>query len=467
MCFLRKTALLCLAFILALTAFTGSALAVVTYDDEVNEDLAVVLMDADSGKILFEQKADEKIRPASTTKILTCLVALEHGNLNDTVTISAHAAGISGSVLEIENGEEIKLEDLLIGMMLKSGNDAATAVAEHIGGTEEDFVVMMNELAADIGMTSSSFENPHGKDEDNHMVTASDMALLAQYAMKNPSFMQIVGHEIYTMPKTEKQNERTIKTYNEFLIKDNDNYYEYANGMKTGSTTGAGGCLVASATKDGQNLVCVVFGDNSNGKKERWKVAKSLFEFGFNNYTTIDVLTLVDTTEPITAQVENYASTDIYDGMLEFAQPMPEQRYITLENDVAEQILQGDTFEEVREYYEEPLTAPVYENDVVGTVTYKSFKTGITVMKGFLVATREVLDAGNSPGSVGDSSVVTMAPTAMESLEDEKDNSALLILLIIPAGLIIFVAIRLFSIKRKKRRKYRRRTPHYSYKIKR
>ena len=297
------------------------------------------------------------------------------------------------------------------------------------------------------------------------MVTAHDMALLAKYAMNNPAFMQIVGHETYVMPETNKQKERTIKTYNEFLIKDNSNYYEYANGMKTGSTTGAGGCLVASATKDDQNLVCVVFGDTSNGKQQRWDAAKSLFEYGFDNYTTIDSLTLVDTTEPLSAQVENYASTDIYDGLLEFAPPTPIERYLTLENDDAQQILSGDTIEATREYYEEPLTAPIYENDVVGTVTYKSFKTGIVVMQGYLVATRDVLDAGSAPGSVGDSAVMTMAPTAMESLEDDKDNSALLILLVIPAGLIIFLAIRLFSLKRKKRRKYRKRTPHYSYKI--
>ena len=462
---MRKIAFICLAFITVFTMFVGSALAAVSYDGEINEDLAVVLMDADSGKVLYEQKADERIRPASTTKVLTCLVAIEHGNLNDTVTVSSHAAGVSGSELTIKTDEEFKLEDLLVGMILRSGNDAATAIAEHIGGTEEDFVTMMNDLAQEIGMTSSTFENPHGKDQDGHMVTAHDMALLAKYAMNNPAFMQIVGHETYVMPETNKQRERTIKTYNEFLIKDDSNYYEYANGMKTGSTTGAGGCLVASATKDDQNLVCVVFGDTSNGKQQRWDAARSLFEYGFDNYTTIDSLSLVDTTEPLSAQVENYASTDIYDGLLEFAQPTPIERYLTLENDVAEQILSGDTIEVTREYYEEPLTAPIYENDVVGTVTFKSFKTGMVVMQGYLVATRDVLDAGSAPGSVGDSAVMTMAPTAMESLEDDRDNSALLILLVIPAGLIIFLAIRLFSMKRKKRRKYRRRTPHYSYKI--
>ncbi len=449
------------------TIFGGSALAAVSYDGDINEDLAVVLMDADSGMVLYEQKADERIRPASTTKIMTCLVAIEHGNLADKVTVSEYASRTTSgeSKLVIKAGEEIVLEDLLTGMMIKSGNDAAKAVAEHIGETEENFVVMMNELAAEIGMTSSTFANPHGKDQDGHMVTARDMALLAKYAMNNPAFMQMVDHETYVMPETNKQKERTIKTYNEFLIKDNSNYYEYANGIKTGSTTGAGGCLVASATKDGQNLVCVVFGDTSNNKQQRWDAAKSLFEYGFNNYTTIDSLSLVDTTEPLSAQVENYASTDIYDGLLEFAQPTPIERYLTLENDVAEQILSGDTIEATREYYEEPLTAPIYENDVVGTVTYKSFKTGIVVMQGYLVAKRDVLDAGSSPGSVGDSAVMTMAPTAMESLEDDKDNSALLILLVIPAGLIIFLAIRLFSLKRKKRRKYRKRTPHYSYKI--
>ena len=462
---LRRIASVCLAFLTALVIFSNTALAAVTYNGDINDKINVVLIDADSGKTLYEMNADEKIKPASTTKILTCLVAIENGNLSDTVTVSSHAADTGGSVLTIKNGEEIILEDLLIGMMMVSGNDAAVAVAEHVGGTEENFVEMMNSLAQEIGMTSSHFANPHGKDNDEHYVTARDMTLLAQYASKNATFMKMIDRESYTMPETNKQKERVEDNYDLLVRSDSEYYYQYATGIKTGSTTGAGDCLVASATKDGQNLICVVFGVSENNKPERWNTVKSLFDFGFENYTTIDVLTLIDTSETITAQVENYASTDIYDGLLEFAQPMPEERYITLENDTAEEILSGDTIEVTKTFYDEPLVAPIYENDVVGTVTYKSFKTGVTIMNGYLVASRDVLDAGNSPGSVGDTAVVTMAPTAIESLEDNKDNSGLFILLVIPAGLIIFLVIRILSVKRKKRRKFRRNAPHYSYKI--
>lgn len=447
--------------------FLNTALAI-SYDKEINKDLAVVLIDADSGKALYEQRADDKIKPASTTKILTCIIAIEEGDLSSKVTVSQKAAGTGGSFIGLKTGEEIVLEDLLIGMMYKSGNDAAVAVAEHIGGSVDGFAEMMNSKAKEIGMTSSHFVNPNGLDNDEHFVTARDMTLLGQYAMKNSTFMNLISNESHKMPKTNKQNSRVIENFDLLIRTDKSEYYQYANGMKTGSTRGAGGCLVASATKDGQDLVCVVFGDNSYNKQDRWSIVKSLFDYGFNNFTTLDVLSLVGESEPLNDQVENYAANDIYDGTLEFVQPMPEERFITVENDVADKMTDGtDTIEVVKTFYDETLTAPIYENDVLGTVEYKSTNTGTTLFSGNLVASRDVEKAGSGSGSIGDTAVMTMPPTAMEDLNKEKDNSGLVVLLVISGGLIAFLVIRIVTVKQKKRKKYRRKRPSYSYKIKR
>ena len=449
--------------------FLNTAYAVTSYTGSMSSNLAVVLMDADSGEVLHNQRADEKVKPASTTKILTCIIAIEQGDLSSNVTVSSKAAGARGSKLGLKTNEEVVLEDLLIGMMYLSGNDAAIAVAEHIGKSVDGFAEMMNSKAEEIGMTSSQFANPNGLDNDNHYVTARDMALLAKYAMNNPTFMNLISKESHTMPKTNKQAQRQIEN-RDYLIRTDkpEYYYKYANGMKTGSTTGAGGCLVASATKDGQNLVCVVLGDNSTNKKERWSVVKDLFNYGFENFTTIDVMSLVDNKDSLTAQVENYAANDIYDGTLEFVKPLPEDQYITVGNSDAAKLTDGtDTIEITKSFFDEPLTAPIYKNDVLGKVEYKSVNTDIIVFSGNLVASRDVLQAGSSSDSIGDTAVMTMPPTAMEDLNREKDNSGLVFLLIISGSLITFLVIRIVTVKQKKRRKYRRKKPSYSYKIKR
>lgn len=460
---------------MVLATFAGVGFAAAPYSEDISDDLAVMLVDADSGFVMHEQQADVQIKPASTTKILTLLAALENSSLSDIVTVSANAAGVSGSQLKIKNGEEFVLEDLLYGMMLVSGNDAATAVAEHVSGTVDGFVALMNELANEIGMEHSHFANPHGKDDDDHYVTARDMTLLAAYAMKNAKFMEIVGVENYTLPETNKQNSRVVDNYDYLIRSDNEFFYQYANGIKTGTTNGAGGCLVSSATKDGTNLIFVVFGDQTKNGGQRWPLAASLFDYGFENYVTLDALTLIDTEEPLSEQVENYANNDIYDGMLEFLQPMPAQRYITLDKSTAEAILNGtDSIEIIKAYTdEESLLAPIEEGEVVGTVMYKSVNTGAVLFSGNLVASRDVLDAGSQESDFGDTEVLEMPATVPEDFIAEREriklrnNNILYGLLILPAGLVVFLIIRVLSVKKHKRRRYtKKRKPRYSYKIK-
>ena len=230
-------------FVLMLTLFMGTAQAAApAYEGDVGP-YAVMLLDAATGDVLYEKNADETIEPASTTKIMTLLLALENADMDSEVTISSNAANQGGSLLHVSTGEKIKMKDLLNGMMLASGNDAAVAVAEAVGGSESGFADMMNAKASELGMTKSHFVVPHGMHEDNHYSTARDMSLLTIYAMQNEDFAKIVGQASYTMPADNKHSSTwEVKNTNKLLLSDSDNkyYYKYATGIKTGSTPAAG-----------------------------------------------------------------------------------------------------------------------------------------------------------------------------------------------------------------------------------
>lgn len=460
---LKKVTSVCLVLFTVLTLFAGTALAAPPdYTGKMNDDFNVMLVDADSGHVLYEHKADNQVRPASTTKIMTTIVTLENDTLTDKVTIPAECDWTSKpgdySILKIRRGEEINMKDLLYGMMLVSGDDAANAIAIKVGGSIEGFVDMMNAKAKALGMDSTRFANAGGLDNDDHYVTVRDMAKLSIYAMKNPVFRDIVGRATYDMPKTNKQNARTVDNTNWLLDPTDDFYYEYATGIKTGSTPKAGGCLVSSATKNGMNLICLVYGEKPSSKKQRWTISKELFEWGFDNYKTIDVSTLLG--EPIKAQVQDYAADDVQDGLLEFEQPDMGSTYVTLPKDAAQRLLGGtDTLEAVPVYDKEGLTAPVSKGDILGTVTYKSKATGEDVYSYTLIASRDILEEAS-----GDTltPVTTMAPTPPKEVEKKGDNALLIIALIVVAGgLIVFLIVRMMMARRSRFKK--RRRPHYSY----
>ena len=197
---------------------------------------AAILVDVDSGRVLYEQNADARMLIASTTKILTALVAIEEGNLSDMVTVSRQAALTEGSAMYLQEGEQLTLETLLYGLLLCSGNDAAVAVAEHVGGSLEGFVDRMNRRAKELGMDHSSFANPNGLDDENHYSTARDMALLACAAANNETLMRIAS------TKTVSIGGRTMTNHNKLL-----RYMEGCTGLKTGFTKAAGRTLVSCA----------------------------------------------------------------------------------------------------------------------------------------------------------------------------------------------------------------------------
>ncbi len=228
-----------------------------------------VLMDADTGRLLYEKSADSRSLIASTTKIMTALLICEQCNVLDRMKIPAEAVGIEGSSMYLREGEVLTLQELLYGLMLSSGNDAAVALAIYCGGTVEGFVQLMNDKAFRLGLEGTHFENPNGLDSPNHYSTARDLAVLAAYAMKNPIFCQTVS------TKTVRIGSRSLQNHNKLLWR-----VDGADGVKTGYTKAAGRVLVSSATRNGRRLICVTINDGND-----WQDHSKLLEEGFSRYT--------------------------------------------------------------------------------------------------------------------------------------------------------------------------------------
>ena len=216
---------------------------------------AACVMELTTGRVLFEVNSHDRLPMASTTKVMTALLAIEHGDLTAQVTCSQNAFGVSGTSIYLAQGETLTLEEMLLGLMLASGNDAAVAISEHIGGTTAQFVAMMNARAKEIGAVNTHFANPHGLPDDNHYTTAYDLALIAREAMGNPVFRGLVSTERASIPWAGRDYDRQLRNKNRLLSS-----YPGATGIKTGYTSRAGRCLVFGASRDGMELIGVVLG---------------------------------------------------------------------------------------------------------------------------------------------------------------------------------------------------------------
>lgn len=253
---------------------------------------SVILMEESTGTILYEKNMDEAHYPASITKIMTTLLALENGNLSDMVTFSDDAINnTEGSGIARDYGEQMTLEQCLYGVMLESANECAYAVAEHVGGTVENFVDMMNAKAKELGCTNTHFANPHGLQDENHYTTAHDMALIAQAAYQNETFRIIIGTKMYTIPPTNKHAEETVlRNHHDMLCtyhNANRKYlYPYCVGGKTGYTATANSTLVTYAEKDGMTLICVVMDTQS---PNQFIDTVNLFDYAFDNFQVLNV----------------------------------------------------------------------------------------------------------------------------------------------------------------------------------
>lgn len=254
---------------------------------------AVILIDAETGEILFEKNADDKMYPASTTKIMTGILALENCELNEKVTVAREATlGINGSHIALEPGEVLSMQDLLYALLIESANDAAKAIAIHISGSVEEFAELMNNKAKELGAKNTSFVNPNGLHDDEHVTSAYDLALITNYAMKNETFAEIVKEYLYTIDITNKKTEpRYLKSSNRLLYSDDKilvdgkyvpiKYYG-VQGVKTGYTAQAQSCLVSAATRNNRTLITVVL--KSAGRNVYIDTQK-LFNYGFENFT--------------------------------------------------------------------------------------------------------------------------------------------------------------------------------------
>lgn len=314
---------------------------------------AAIVMDAVSGRVLYEKNAYSRRSIASTTKIMTAIVALENGNDEDEVIVSKRAAAIGGSTVNLKAGKAYKFKDLLYAMMLRSGNDAAIAVAEHVGGSVELFAEMMNRKAAEIGATNTNFVTPHGLDDPQHYSTPYDLALITQYALKNEKFCKIVG----TKNSTFQGN--NINNTNEML-----SLYPGVDGVKTGYTGQAGRCLVTTATKDGWRIISVVL--NCPSRTVRAQNSKTLLNYAFGSYRNYDYLEKgqqvyeISVHKGLEAKVPVYSDSDIS---------------IPLKQEEVDKV-------KVIYNFPEKVEAPIKNDTMVGTIDY--------MLEGKLLASSEI-----------------------------------------------------------------------------
>lgn len=303
---------------------------------------SAVVIDKDSGRVLFSHNKDEKRGMASTTKIMTAICALEHENPQKIVTISPTASGVEGSSMYLAVGEKLPLIDLINGLMIVSGNDAATAIAETVSGDVKNFAALMNKKAAEIGVYNTNFTNPHGLSDENHYTTAHDLAKITAYAMQNPDFCDIVATKTKKLPQSEGGYARTLVNHNKFL-----SMYEGCIGVKTGFTKATGRCLVTAAKKDELSLICVTLNDPDD-----WADHRTLLDSAFDTYSAVKIKdkdTLVDT-----AKVSNGTSDTVE---LVTASDL----YVPLKDDEKDLVnIKSEAFES--------LTAPIKKGDVLGKI---------------------------------------------------------------------------------------------------
>ena len=327
------------------------------------EGSAAILIDMTTGEVLYENNADERRYPASTTKMMTGLLALENLDLESDITVDAEAAGTGGNGIRLKEGEVMNADVMLHAMLIPSSNDCAVAIAKAVSGSVDSFAALMNARARELGCKGTNFVNPNGLHDDNHYTTARDLAIIAMECMKNEHFREIVSQAEYTVPETNRSEARELVSSNLLLWDEQERHkiyvgndlrypkYEGTFGIKTGYTQQAGGCLVAACERNGTKLLSVVMQCSDMG---RFADTIKLFNWGFENYRTYTVLH------------GGYSFGDVKVGHGEFnkveAVLLTDVAY-TLPSDVTADTLSA------RAVLQEKLTAPVKKGDDVGTVT--------------------------------------------------------------------------------------------------
>lgn len=329
---------------------------------------AAILVDNNTGKILYNKNANERKYPASTTKILTAILTIENCNLDDTVVVDYESISIVPSgytVAALQVGEELTVKQLLQVLLVHSANDAANVLAKHVGGSIESFASMMNTKANEIGCKGSHFLNPSGKHEDEHYTTAYDLYLIMKYCMNNETFRELASSKSCIIPETNKYQERVFTNTNELLVVDtrdiaSNYYYPYAIAGKTGYTTEAKNCLVSVAQKDNLELICVVLGGvrTDEGLSARFVDTKQLYEYGYNTYT----IRKLREKGAIAKQIE-----------VKNATRETKDLDLLINNDIDVLIKQKDLEAEFEPeiILNENISAPISQGEVLGKIKYK------------------------------------------------------------------------------------------------
>ncbi|MDO4568641.1 MAG: D-alanyl-D-alanine carboxypeptidase family protein [Clostridia bacterium] len=449
---MNKHIVLCLLLCALMVAFALPPVARADFSPDSISTPYMLLMDADTGLVLSEKQGYTQFYPASTTKILSCIIAIEMTqNLDERFNVGPVTD--RGSCMGLREGEEISMRDLLYGLMLVSGNDAADAVAYKLAGGRSEFAELMNQKAAELGMTQSNFVNANGLHDDAHVTTAYDMAVLARYAMQNDTFRAIVSTREYTTSPTSRNSQGySLVNSNRLLATPEGRQnieYAHATGIKTGNTIPAGYCLVASASKDGRNLILVLLGDNEYEVESeyRFQNAATIFDWAFESLTPVTPESLGLSTS-FTLRVNNASSSDIGGGMLDATAELSGFALSLMPDDISA-IAENPALITAAITDSTALTAPIRQGDVVGTVTYSY--NGTAIYTANLIATRDVDDI----------SVPTATPGELVIEEPPDESPRWLLVWILLAVLIIVAVLVIMLIASKKSGRIRSRRRGY------
>lgn len=305
---------------------------------------AAVLMDADSGRVLYSKQGDEVLAMASTTKIMTAILAIESGRLEDVFEVSSYAASMPKVKLGVSAGERYRLSDLLYSLMLESHNDTAVVIAEGVAGSVEAFAEQMNEKARELGCTNTHFVTPNGLDAAGHSTTAAELALIARYALQNETFCSIINTRSHSFSSADGKRSHTVNNKNTFL-----DLYEGAFGVKTGFTGQAGYCFVGAVRQGEKTLIAVVLACGwPPNKSWKWHDMKILMDYGIEAYEPRSIAVTDETLEAI----------PVKDGKIGSVQ-------VGCEGE-CELLMRADEVESVRYSYAKELQAPVHAGEIVG-----------------------------------------------------------------------------------------------------
>lgn len=367
----KRILLLLLIFIFLLTFSRTFA----SEENELNLNArSCIVLDRTSKKILYGKNEFNKVKMASTTKIMTATIILENCDLSQTVTVSKKAAGTGGSRLGLKTGDKITIRDLLYGLLLVSGNDAAVALAETCSGSIPDFANLMNKKAEELGLTSTHFETPHGLDSDNHYTTAYELAILSDYALNNSTFLNIVGTKNYTI---------TINGYPKNLTNTNELLGSLSGvyGVKTGFTNGANRCLVTACKRGDMDIICVVLGCDT--KKFRGSDSTKLINYAFDNFEYVNIENILN--EEFNKwkdenknyfNIEKGTSQDLQISISNIDTPI-----IPIKKEEKDSL-------KVDFNIDKNLSAPVYKDTVIGK--FKAYTSSRTILEGDIISNQDI-----------------------------------------------------------------------------